>query len=419
MDVRAIVRGLATAGALSFAFLAACQDDPTSSGRGDPLQLIVDRTTTFQSVGASFTIRARVEDRYGNRLDPTMIGAASSNAAVVRVDSVVAVPELGEARAFLTAVSMGAARVTFSGGGLTATTDVTLYPASLMGVAADTLGSGESVQITVLGLTTAGTSFGEVAFTVTNPGDTLVASVTPEGLVTAKAPGATAITVTGPGGEITTTINIVVVPGTFDGTVSAGARNTGDVLTITAGTIAFDADTEVWFGHQRAFIVSQSATQIQAVIPYSTTEPTFLLTKVGPGQLALEGSFTAGTLTGMDPWEPNEDETTAPIITIPGTYYASVHPGDDWYDFYRIVVPAQASYTFHLQWLDDADVDMYLLQNGVLNVCADDFFGCAAATGANPESRTVTLGPGTYELLVDLWEGVGQYTTYRLRVTQN
>jgi hypothetical protein len=67
---------------------------------------------------------------------------------------------------------------------------------------------------------------------------------------------------------------------------------------------------------------------------------------------------------------------------------------------YRVVITAAGDYTFTVGWPNTADVDVFIC---AVADCSDaDFF---AASVANPESGTLTLAPGTYYLVAELFAG--------------
>ena len=67
---------------------------------------------------------------------------------------------------------------------------------------------------------------------------------------------------------------------------------------------------------------------------------------------------------------------------------------------YRVVITAAGDYTFTVGWPNAADVDLFIC--GVADCSDADFF---AASLANPESGTLTLAPGTYYLVAELFAG--------------
>jgi hypothetical protein len=103
--------------------------------------------------------------------------------------------------------------------------------------------------------------------------------------------------------------------------------------------------------------------------------------------------------------------TTGPIINAPaavggstllydrGTFNGNIFgtPADQ---AYRLVVSVAGSYRVTTGWNNPADVDV---AKCAATNCSDAVF--FAATSANPESGTLTLTPGTYYLVLNLFAG--------------
>ena len=98
--------------------LAACSEDPTESGTGEPEAIVTTLSEAHRSVGASFSITAFAVDKNLKRIAGEL--TATSTGAAVSVDSVRYVPQLAETRIFLKAntASSAGTNVTISGHGL-------------------------------------------------------------------------------------------------------------------------------------------------------------------------------------------------------------------------------------------------------------------------------------------------------------
>lgn len=107
------------AGALTVIGLAACSQDPTGSGSGEPEAIVTNRSEINQTKNASFSVTAYAIDKNDQRMAGKL--EAVSNGAAIVVDSVPYVPELLETRVFMKAVGSTASgtTVTISGHGLT------------------------------------------------------------------------------------------------------------------------------------------------------------------------------------------------------------------------------------------------------------------------------------------------------------
>jgi hypothetical protein len=120
-------------------------------------------------------------------------------------------------------------------------------------------------------------------------------------------------------------------------------------------------------------------------------------------------SLTIGPLT---PAAGTGSPTTAPALPIPaagtttgfldiGTFTTPDITGDGGFDqFYRLDITEAGTYTFTVNWDNDADVDILLCQ---ATDCSDADF---MSTGIiQPETDSRDLVPGTYYLAVVLFEG--------------
>lgn len=405
--------------------LTACSEDPTVPGTGDAAYIELSRSTTFQEAGRPFSVSAFVRDERGNRL-PTAVTATSSGASV-RVDSAIFNPATSETRIWVTPVGLDStATITATAGSLSATLKVASLPASLAITLPATIGSGANATATVNALNATGGVIGtNVKFTVVSS-DTNKVKVNPDGSLTARGTGLVTLTFTGPGGKITATKDVTVVPGTFSGTITpaAGGAVAGNIVTITAPAgVAFDADTKVQIGPASNFqmVLSQTATTITALIPFGTPVGTAAvsLTNVGPQQLAFATTLpvtATGTQESTD--AANNSPSTAPTVTLPVDIVGSVD-GADQDDIFKIVVTAATPVSINLTWDSSQNHDLdFLLMNSTFTGASG---ACSAATAAVPETKTCSIQPGTWFLYVMNYDAyAGHYqgpTTYRLRVT--
>jgi hypothetical protein len=130
------------------------------------------------------------------------------------------------------------------------------------------------------------------------------------------------------------------------------------------------------------------------------------LTSTAP---AITTSTTVASLPGTG------STATAPPLPVPaldgtaGLYDAGTFPADlldqgaaiD--QIYKVVVSTAGDYTFTVNWANTADVDLYLCSTADCSGADDpDFF---AASADQPESGTLTLAPGTYYLVAELFAG--------------
>jgi hypothetical protein len=258
------------------------------------------------------------------------------------------------------------------------------------------------------------------------------------GSFSARAPGLVTLRVTGtgsPSGGVTGTKSVTVVPGVFTGTVTPGSGAPADVIKFTrvAGGPAFDADTRLSFGP--GFTISSwtdsirvTADSIKGAVPLvaSTGTIPFVLTNIGPSQIALAGTFTISATDLADPYDAtNNNPATAPIIAADGAYFVVLSgacvdgaggAGTDCDDFFRVTNPSATdslSAVVRFGWVPaGADIDVLWCKNATCSGAGNVITG-GGATLANPEISTLAgatrIPPGaTWYLWLNLWlaEGV-------------
>lgn len=429
MNVRTFVRALCggAVAALPLVLALACSEDPTEAGTGEPAALVLSRQTTFQSVAASFNVSVRVTDDKGTRLD-VPISAVSGNEDIIKVDSTVFVRELTETRVFLRSVDFDpiGTDVVFTAASLEATLTVISLPASLaITPIADTVLSGDSAVISVDGVDANGMNFGPVPFEITDISDETIVEATPSGAaVTAKAPGVTIVTVTGPGGELTATSRFTVVPAPFQGAFTPTSGAWGDTVTITAAPgPAFDSDTDVSFDGFAPYPISSSASEIVVIAPAGITVAEMVLVGVGPDQLAFVDTLVVTDPNPMDGNEPNNGGGGGDVVlSEPDSSTIAILPFDqiislgldDRDDVFQVVFAVETTVDFVLDWAHtDTDLDL-LFYDGNGSLIFD--FGCASA--AVPESCSATFAPGTYHMDVNAFDMHGhEWATARFTMT--
>jgi len=422
---------VATLGAtLVIAGVSGCAVDPTASLRAGVSRVAASLRTVSVKVGDSVAVTAEARDGQGNTLNevPTFSSATPAVVAVVAAPQ----PPLNLGRVFLRAVGYGTAKVVASLAGSTDTVTVSTFPAAVSITSASSdVGSGNQVQLTPQPKDTKGQAVTGVpasAYTWSSS-DQVRATVDASGLVTGQSPGPVTITVTVLGGA-TGSANFTVVPGVFNGTLSATSGVPGDVITATraAGGPAFDADTRVDVNGVRAFLTASAADQMSFVIPGigQTGAINILLSNMGSSQIAQNAAFTSNSDLFDDPFEPaNNDPTTAPVA-VNGDQFVILHgdcdqgtatgPTDDCDDFFTVTnnTAADISVTVRLDWFTPADVDI-LWCNADCSAFVGNFNG---ATGNNPETSTVTVAPGvTIRLWLNLFEKGSASELVRVRVT--
>jgi hypothetical protein len=201
----------------------------------------------------------------------------------------------------------------------------------------------------------------------------------------------------------------------------APAVNSPVTLTSTNGQFTFvDPAVVAVAGDSTAIVTGQTASTITFLPGPGSTG------KVGVGSVDVVGfglplTSTAPVITTGTavPVLPGKDATaTAPALTVPpldgtsGLYDAGTFTGDvlgqgedivgD--NVYRFVVTSAGDYTFTVNWGGTtSDIDLFFCAVAdCSDVTNDSFF---AASADNPESGTLTLAPGTYYLVTELFAG--------------
>ena len=376
--------GLASLGATS------CASDPTSELSGTPTSISASLNTIFINVGDSVQVTARTLDEQGLTL-PAVPEVASSTPSVVTVTTLEPGP-LAQTTFSIKAVAFGTGTVTMTQGGATGTITVYTFPAgvALLNVPAAAVNSGGTVQLDVAPLnTTQDTIVADTAY-IWSSNDESVLTVDSTGLVSAAAPGTAYILVQVPaggsaGGGIDSAA-ISVVPGVFDGTLSATAVSPADGITITPGSVAWDGDEGVLIDGEPTVILEQSATSLIAgVPPLAAGTYELVVTDQGPNQISgsvdidVSGTYTVNAFPGLD-------------ITT-GAYprnFFFVLDDTNLDDFFSFSPASDLDISVTLTWNGGADIDIlwYACDNSGF---VGNFSG---ATGANPELSAVTVPGG-------------------------
>ena len=416
-----------------------CVKDPTAS-----LSDGVGGITTSVSyveiiVGDSVVAIAETKDNQGVTT-PDLPTIASQTPLIVSVSDAY-LPPLPLSRFYIKALAYGEGEVAASAGGKSATIMVQTLPADVtIGGAPDTLGSGASAQLVPNPLDVGANPVTMDAALFTWSSDPAsVVSVDSAGMATAQAPGTATVTVEGPGG-VTADVNIVVVAGTFAGTLSSVSSAPGTLVTATKAAAGpdFDSDTDVSLDGTPAWIEASTASTLTFAVPAtgSTAAGVLTLAAMGPNQLAQNTAFTA-TLA-VDAWSAagnvTDDCSAAPSPVDYNTqkaasgwlYFSHVGTsqgdrgcwnGGSGFDHYFTYTTGGSPETVEVrtEWLLDGDNDLY--------VCAADLSdGCNVATGFSGESfneviPSVSLAANTtYMIVYSAWTAAGGGNSIRLKI---
>ena len=220
-------------------------------------------------------------------------------------------------------------------------------------------------------------------------------------------------------GALTDTVNVTVLTGPFPGTVDVANFSGGRVLQFTSPTALFDANTAVVITTaEPGYLIDQTATRIRYLLPFNQPAGAipYSITGAGPADFSLAGSHNLATgVPCADTFEPNNTVATATqnALTVGTPLYGSGNLTSDPRDYYRFTVTEAGSYRVELDWTDATDVDVYPAN------AAGGLLSTAGGTAAKPERATVTLQPGTYNVIVDMYDDAGgACTTYKLTVTK-
>ena len=417
---------------------AACKDDPLSDTGGSLSRLDLESAFREVIIGDSIRTFAIERDALNTPLPPT-VTFRSCNTAIATVQAVSDAPQV-RAGVFVKALTYGTTCVIAEAGALADTMQVATFPASIALSGPDSIQSGAVTGFTYQYRDRGGNPVIGVPAPVFTTADTTRAKAlaAPVGDVQGRSPGIVRLTVTGtgsPAGGVAAFKNISVVPGTFTGTLTAASGGAGDVVKVTraGGGPAFDADTRVAFGAVETFVDSLQTTpdSIKFIVPGVgvTGARSFLITGIGPSQVALAGTFTMSRADFLDPNDPaSDDPATAPTAAgnidffdvLSGTCTDGVvtDPGDDCDDFFVVSNPLARpdTITVRLDWTQTATVDVDILWCRTVT-CSSVTAG-GGATSAKPENSTVIIPANTtWYLWINLFGPDGtSHVVYRARV---
>jgi hypothetical protein len=212
-------------------------------------------------------------------------------------------------------------------------------------------------------------------------------------------------------------VDFTVEPGTFGGTITPATANWGETITISAAEGTFDSDTEVTFDGLIPYLISfDESSEFVVVGPAGMggSPSTILITGAGTDQLAFTATIEVPNPDPNDANEPNNDFATATPATLPFEEYIS-QGNLDIADVFQITLAAETTIDFLLDWnYTDVDMDIYVYDSGGSDTGE---YGCA--TGAVPESCSITLAAGTYYIESYVWDmhGVSEWVTLQFTMT--
>jgi hypothetical protein len=401
--------------AVAVGTLAGCSNDPLTKDADEAVFFFTNPSTaTIAADTVGIPVTARVMNRYNAPTGDAVTATPCDSKLTVAKDPLRTELESPE-RFIVKGVAAGASCIVVTGGGITDTVDVLVGPNSVSISAPADLGSGETAPVTIAALNGVGqplAGFATSDLRVTSSNSAVVFVDTTTNTLQGRAPGTATITVTnraGTGAIKTATATVTVSAGTFTGTVSPSDISKGQMVTLTAGAIAFDADTKVTIAGVDQSILSNTPTTITFVLPLSTIgNPTELVvSNLGPDQVASKKAITVNntnyiaTHGATDDVAGDDSFATARTLSIPGVAYGTVTPTDH-DDYFKIVPSATGTYDLKLDWPGTADVDVLLVNS------SGAFVGSQSCASSNqPEScTTASLTAGTtYYVVVEFYDG--------------
>ncbi len=423
--------------------LGSCKSDPLSDLDGNPAAIVTNFDLVRVAVGDTVTVTSSVLDARSTPLAVPIAFRTCSTVATTVIDPEYHPVPATSVRALVIGASLGTTCVIASADGLEDTVDVLTFPATLVitgGPANDSIPSGAVTQFTYQFLDHQGNVLAGLPAPTFTSSDESRATVlaAPVGAVQGKSPGAVTLTAVGvgvtPAGS-TAIRALTVVPGTFTGGVAPTAVNPGDTVTLTAaaGGPGFDADTRVDVKGVRAFTFAITATTMKFAVPGTGTAGAvpMVLTNMGADQAAQNGTLTSNTASLADPFDGvNNDPNTAPVLSTNGDRYIVLSgacsnggggAGTDCDDWFRVQNPGAAAVTVtvRVDWFTGADVDLLMGSNptDMVNFTCED--GCGGATGANPQTTSLSVPAGaTRYIWVNLFDAGGAASSLtRVRVS--
>ena len=409
--------------------------DPTGDLRGNIDRLLATPSAITLDQGATQNVIVRAVDEQGNELVAPVEGITVNPGDVVTVtiDSTFLagtdttgeklIPTPTETRLVVTGVSRNAGTITVSAGGKSLDIPVRVIPVATEFDATfsnQTPALAEQVTLTA----PAGFSFTDssvVSFSaVANP---IVTSLAPDGSSITFLPPANAVghaTVTNvvpayaPGFSLQfTTVDTMATPAfdSLDAVFSTTTPASSQQVTITAPAgFKFQPTTGISVAGIDAIVNSRAADSSSIVFqiapgtagPVSIDSAVITVLPQFPISILARDTLVAAPLTALG---GTDDPGSAPNFNAPGAGgSAAIFDQPDFTatvdHFYQLTVTEAGDYTITTDWSIGSDVDQILCNDAACS--APDF---TAATGAQPESATYTLTPGTYFILVEDFGG--------------
>lgn len=431
--MRRYLLGLAATAA---ALTAGCVSDPTGDLAGTPTRIEASLSEGTVAIGDSILITARLRD--AQNLSLTTYPDVASQAPTVLSTSPVTSAPVPELRFYIKGVAFGSGTVQLSYGSVDPV-DIAIQtlPADVrITGATDTLLSGNTVQLGFDPLDKQGNAIAADTTYVWSSDEESVIGVDATGLVAARAPGSATVSVEAPGGGSDEAF-MVVVPGTFGGTLSAATAAPGTLVTVTkaAAGPTFDDDSQVELAENLGWVDAFTANTLTFAVPATgaTTAAELLLTAMGPNQIAQTTTFTPSA--AADVHQPDNitddcsDPASPPSLNTdksPGGWIYFSHRGatqgemgcqngGSGFDHYFLYTTGGTDETVEIraEWTLEGDNDLI--------VCATDYSDCPAfgfSGNTNDEviSAAVLAANTTYFIIYSPWTASGGNNNIRITV---
>lgn len=415
-----LVRSVAL-GMVALVGFAGCDDNPTDFDTSD--------TTAITTNPSAMTVNAQetalIDSRTINAGDePTWEEiSASVDGSCGHSDISVAVAETYEpsiqppGQFDVTAgTTLGESCVQLTGGGASATVEVTVVPDSLnITNVPEEVVVFNTVQLGGTLLGDAGGTVGPFDFAADvtwASDDSTVAVVDETGLLTANGGGSATITATWTGSGVSRVyefpVTVLVPPPALTST-DAASYEYGGLVTVTGTGLIPAPDAETPTPHLifvNGIAVSEA---LEPTIVDATTATFRMPGAPSPGtvdiQVGVAGNLSnavqADRIVESDE-DANDATATAPMVTFPVDRWGYAESGAfaD-IEFYEFTLAAETTLSLFLDWDSDADLDLYVTDAAF----AFALCGFAAATANHPEEGECTLAPGTYWLAVASYDG--------------
>lgn len=402
--------------------LVGCDDKPTDFGSTDTVRISTNPSAMTVPAGITTLLQARTENQGA---EPTWeeiswsIDASCGNATVNVAEAASYEPSIQPPGQFdvTGGTTWGQTCIELSGGGATATVEVNVVADSLQITntpANDELVIFQTTQLSASLMADDGsavTPFDPTTDLTWSSDDTDVLTVDGTGFVTAEGAGAATITATwtefGVTVEDEITITVVVPPPTLT-SADAASYEYGELVTLTGTGFIPGAHMIFVNGIAVSSVLEPEivdATTATFRMPGASSPGSVDITVGVPGDVSAALSVDR-TTNATEP--ANDLPNPAVSVTLPVDMFGFVD-GTDTDDFYEFTLAAETTFDMFLDWDSDADLDL-IITNAAISA-----FPCFAASTAQPEEGSCTLGAGTWYLWINDYDGVPG--TYHVKLT--